>query len=125
VVAGGIVSLTAGSPAAGAQTERSQCSASRNEEKDIQCAWYKESYHFLYVELSAIKETIVAVTSSGFEALAGLGARLRRRRLLAGEPQARAASRVDVSVPTYRKLKQGDPAVQIGIWVRAIGLYGP
>jgi len=67
---------------------------------------------------------MVAVTLSEFEALAGLGARLRRRRLLAGEPQARAASRVGVSVPTYRKLEQGDPAVQIGIWVRAIGLYG-
>jgi len=67
---------------------------------------------------------MLSVTSSESEALAGLGARLRRRRLLAGEPQARAASRVGVSVPTYRKLERGDPAVQIGIWVRAIGLYG-
>jgi transcriptional regulator with XRE-family HTH domain len=67
---------------------------------------------------------MIAVTSSEADVLTGLGARLRRRRLLAGEPQARAASRIGVSVPTYRKLEQGDPAVQIGIWVRAIGLYG-
>jgi len=67
---------------------------------------------------------MISLTSSEFGALTGLGARLRRRRLLAGEPQARAAGRVGVSVPTYRKLERGDPAVQIGIWVRAIGLYG-
>ncbi len=58
------------------------------------------------------------------EALRRLGERLRRRRLRAGEPQVRAAARVGVSLPTYRKLEQGDPAVQVGHWVRALGLYG-
>lgn len=67
---------------------------------------------------------MVSVTDRESETLERLGARLRRRRLQAGEPQERAASRVGVSVPTYRKLEQGDPAVQVGIWVRAIGLYG-
>lgn len=56
--------------------------------------------------------------------LAALGQRLRRRRLAAGEPQTRAASRIGVSVPTYRKLEQGDPTVPIGPWVRALRLYG-
>lgn len=56
--------------------------------------------------------------------LSDLGHRLRRRRLAAGEPQTRAASRIGVSVPTYRKLEQGDPTVPIGAWVRALRLYG-
>ncbi|HAS52131.1 MAG TPA: hypothetical protein DCS21_10480 [Gammaproteobacteria bacterium] len=58
------------------------------------------------------------------EALVALGERLRRRRLQAAEPQARAASRIGVSLPTYRKLEQGDPTAQIGPWVRALRLYG-
>jgi transcriptional regulator with XRE-family HTH domain len=57
-------------------------------------------------------------------ALAALGERLRRRRLAAAEPQTRAASRIGVSVPTYRKLEQGDAGVPIGPWVRALRLYG-
>lgn len=57
------------------------------------------------------------------DTLAGLGERLRRR-LAAAEPQARAASRIGVSVPTYRKLEQGDPSAPIGVWVRALRLYG-
>ncbi len=65
-----------------------------------------------------------SVTEDESEALAHLGARLRRRRLQAGEPQHRAACRVGVSLPTYRKLEQGDPGAQIGVWVRALRLYG-
>ncbi|AUB81649.1 helix-turn-helix domain-containing protein [Candidatus Thiodictyon syntrophicum] len=65
-----------------------------------------------------------AVTSEESEALQALGARLRRRRLLAGEPQLRAAARIGVSLPTYRKLEQGKPGAQIGLWVRALRLYG-
>ena len=64
-----------------------------------------------------------AVTSEESEALQALGARLRRR-LQAGEPQLRAAARIGVSLPTYRKLEQGDPGAQIGVWVRALRLYG-
>ena len=65
-----------------------------------------------------------SVTSEESEALRVLGARLRRRRLQAGEPQLRAAGRIGVSLPTYRKLEQGDAGAQIGVWVRALRLYG-
>lgn len=58
------------------------------------------------------------------QALAALGQRLRRRRLAAAEPQLRAAARIGVSVPTYRKLEQGDPTAPVGAWVRALRLYG-
>jgi len=63
------------------------------------------------------------VTLDESEALRALGARLRRRRLQAGEPQSRAAGRIGVSLPTYRKLEQGDPSGQISVWVRALRLY--
>ena len=56
--------------------------------------------------------------------LRDLGRRLRRQRLATAEPQARAAARIGVSLPTYRKLEQGDPTAQIGLWVRALRLYG-
>ena len=65
-----------------------------------------------------------AVTSEESAALQALGARLRRRRLQAGEPQQRAAARIGVSLPTYRMLERGDPGAQIGVWVRALRLYG-
>ncbi len=64
------------------------------------------------------------LTDSQANALRALGARLRRQRLRAAEPQIRAASRIGVSLPTYRKLEQGDPSAQIGIWVRALRIYG-
>lgn len=57
-------------------------------------------------------------------ALSALGQRLRRRRLAAAEPQTRAAARIGVSVPTYRKLEKGDPSVPAGPWIRALRLYG-
>ena len=65
-----------------------------------------------------------AITDIEQSALAALGQRLRRRRLATAEPQNRAASRIGLSVPTYRKLEQGDPSVPIGPWVRALRLYG-
>jgi transcriptional regulator with XRE-family HTH domain len=65
-----------------------------------------------------------SITDLEYQALAAFGGRLRRRRLAAAEPQTRAASRIGVSVPTYRKLEQGDPTVPIGPWVRALRLYG-
>lgn len=64
------------------------------------------------------------LTDTEQAALTGLGERLRRRRLDAAEPQTRAASRIGVSVPTYRKLEQGDPGVPIGPWLRALRLFG-
>ena len=68
--------------------------------------------------------TMFSLTSEEIESLRQLGARLRRRRLQAGEPQLRAAGRIGVSLPTYRKLEQGDPGAQIGVWIRALRLYG-
>jgi transcriptional regulator with XRE-family HTH domain len=65
-----------------------------------------------------------SVTDVESDALTRLGERLRRRRLAAAEPQTRAACRVGVSVPTYRKLEQGDPSAPIGVWLRALRLYG-
>jgi transcriptional regulator with XRE-family HTH domain len=67
---------------------------------------------------------IASVVDPESLALVSLGRRLRRRRLAAAEPQTRAASRIGVSVPTYRKLEQGDPSAPIGVWVRALRLYG-
>ncbi len=57
------------------------------------------------------------------QTLNALGVRLRRRRLAANEPQYRTAARLGVSVPTYRKLEQGDPSAPVGLWVRAVRLY--
>ena len=65
-----------------------------------------------------------SVTQQEQDVLTRLGDRLRRRRLLAAEPQSRAASRIGISLPTFRKLEQGDPTAQIGAWVRALRLYG-
>lgn len=58
------------------------------------------------------------------ESLAGLGARLRAQRLLRNEPQSRFATRLGVSVPTLRRLEQGDPAAQIGHWLAALEVLG-
>lgn len=84
----------------------------------------KESYTFLYTGDSHIIKTMLSFTEEETEALTTLGERLRRRRLLAGDQQDRAAARIGVSAPTYRKLEQGDPTAQVGAWIRAIRLYG-
>ncbi|MEW6221619.1 MAG: helix-turn-helix domain-containing protein [Thermodesulfobacteriota bacterium] len=49
------------------------------------------------------------------EALRALGARIRARRLERNETQARFAARLAVSVPTVRKLEQGDPSISLGL----------
>lgn len=58
------------------------------------------------------------------ESLARLGARLRTQRLLHNEPQARFAARLGVSVPTLRRLEQGDASAQIGHWLAALDVLG-
>lgn len=58
------------------------------------------------------------------EALVQLGARLRAQRLMRNEPQARFAARLGVSVPTLRRLEQGDASAQIGHWLAALELLG-
>jgi transcriptional regulator with XRE-family HTH domain len=58
------------------------------------------------------------------EALVRLGARLRSLRLQRNEPQARFAARLGVSVPTLRRLEQGDASAQIGHWLSALEVLG-
>ncbi len=65
-----------------------------------------------------------SITRPEHAALVSLGERLKRRRLQAGEPQARTAARLGVSLPTYRKLEKGNPGTPIGTWIRALRLYG-
>ncbi|MDR3394903.1 MAG: helix-turn-helix transcriptional regulator [Parasulfuritortus sp.] len=54
--------------------------------------------------------------------LARLGERLRAERLARNEPQARFAARLGISVPTLRRMEQGDPTAQIGHWLAALAL---
>jgi transcriptional regulator with XRE-family HTH domain len=49
-----------------------------------------------------------------------IGKRLRDARLARNEPQVRFAARIGVSVPTLRKLEQGDPSVAVGALVEAL-----
>jgi transcriptional regulator with XRE-family HTH domain len=58
------------------------------------------------------------------QALRHLGARLRTLRLARDEPQARFAARLGISVPTLRRLEQGDPGTQIGHWFAALETLG-
>ncbi len=63
-------------------------------------------------------------TSEEKDLLILLGQRLRSRRLQRDEKQLSMAARIGVSVPTYRKMEQGDPSAALGYWVRAIRLLG-
>ena len=53
-----------------------------------------------------------------------LGDRLRAERLARNESQTRFAARVGVSVPTLRRMEQGDASAQIGHWLTALILLG-
>jgi transcriptional regulator with XRE-family HTH domain len=53
-----------------------------------------------------------------------LGNRLRAERLARNESQTRFAARVGVSVPTLRRMEQGDSSAQIGHWFTALTLLG-
>jgi transcriptional regulator with XRE-family HTH domain len=53
-----------------------------------------------------------------------LGDRLRAERLARNESQTRFAARVGVSVPTLRRMEQGDASAQIGHWFTALTLLG-
>ncbi len=57
-------------------------------------------------------------------ALERLGQQLRMARKKRGDRQSDAAARCRVSRETYRKMERGEPGVGVGIWVRAIGIYG-
>lgn len=53
-----------------------------------------------------------------------LGGRLRQARLDRDEPQREFAARLGVSVPTLRKMENGDPSVSMGLWVDVLELLG-
>ena len=57
-------------------------------------------------------------------ALRHLGARLRRARLDRDEPQREFAARLGVSIPTLRKMENGEPSVSMGLWTEALELLG-
>lgn len=67
-------------------------------------------------------ETMVSHNMS--DPLSRLGSRLRAERLARNEPQARFAARLGVSVPTLRRMEQGDATAQIGHWLAALDLLG-
>ncbi len=54
--------------------------------------------------------------------LRSLGGRLRDARLERNESQQLFSARLGVSVPTLRKMENGDPSVAIGTWARALWL---
>lgn len=56
------------------------------------------------------------------EKLSRLGLRLRECRLSRNEPQERFAARLGVSIPTLRKMENGDPSVSIGLWAETLWL---
>lgn len=60
------------------------------------------------------------VSNNYHKTLEQLGARLRAKRLEQNEPQARFAARIGISVPTLRRLEQGDASAQIGHWLGAL-----
>ena len=53
-----------------------------------------------------------------------LGDRLRTERIARNESQTRFAARIGVSVPTLRRMEQGDASAQIGHWLTALTLLG-
>jgi transcriptional regulator with XRE-family HTH domain len=53
-----------------------------------------------------------------------LGARLRAERVARNESQTRFAARIGVSVPTLRRMEQGDASAQIGHWLTVLTLLG-
>ena len=53
-----------------------------------------------------------------------LGDRLRAERLARNESQIRFAARIGISVPTLRRMEQGDASAQIGHWFTALTLLG-
>lgn len=56
--------------------------------------------------------------------LAALGERLRAARLRRRMTQATLAARADVSLPTLRKLEQGEPSGSLATLLRALQVLG-
>ena len=56
--------------------------------------------------------------------LHSLGLRLRDERIRRNDSQAKFAARIGVSIPTLRKMEEGDPSVRIGHWFAALSVLG-
>jgi transcriptional regulator with XRE-family HTH domain len=65
-----------------------------------------------------------AMSGINLHPLEALGERLRQMRIARNETQQRFCARLGVSVPTLRRMERGDPAVQVGLWVRALEVLG-
>ncbi len=63
-------------------------------------------------------------SNTDFPEISLLASRLRMRRIARGDRQSDMAARIGVSIPTYRKMEQGDPATPLGYWVKAMRLLG-
>lgn len=64
------------------------------------------------------------ISDKSESALRQLGERLRIARLARNESQARLAARIGVSIPTLRRMEQGDATTQIGHWLAALEVLG-
>jgi transcriptional regulator with XRE-family HTH domain len=64
----------------------------------------------------------IMLSNNFLDILARLGERLRAERLARNESQSRFAARLGVSVPTLRRMEQGDATAQIGHWLAALSL---
>jgi transcriptional regulator with XRE-family HTH domain len=58
------------------------------------------------------------------EALRALGASIRDERLRRNWTQQHLADLVGISLPTYRKVEEGSPRVEIGHAARILGVFG-
>lgn len=58
------------------------------------------------------------------DALKQLGLRLREFRTMREDTQAVFSERLGVSERTLRRMEQGDPGVNIGVWVEALDVIG-
>lgn len=58
------------------------------------------------------------------EALQALGKRLRACRKRRGDRQEDAAARCGISILTYQRMEAGFPGTAVGLWIRAVRLYG-
>ena len=64
------------------------------------------------------------ISKEATDALKQMGRHLRVLRIDRKDRQSDFAARLGVSIPTLRKLEQGDPSVAIGTWVDAFWLLG-
>jgi transcriptional regulator with XRE-family HTH domain len=67
---------------------------------------------------------MISINEEEKEVLKELGARLRARRKRRGDRQEDAAARCGVSTLTYQRMEAGFPGTSVGLWIRALRLYG-